>query len=110
MGMLLSVYRTRCVFLVLQQLSIEGDEKAYFCTSSAVPLKPLHNNIISIAMVTKRKNRVRVRKFHMMRKGGMRLLADFQVMPPLTSSMLKGREDRRANHAAKAFRSYAPRS
>jgi hypothetical protein len=69
-----------------------GWGKSYLFISPAVPRNPFHINITIPKIAAKRRNLVRVRKFHMAREGGSRAFAAFQFTPPLGSNML-GRAD-----------------
>jgi len=62
---------------------------AYLCISSAVPLKPFHSNSTIPNTATNSRNRVRVMKFHIALLGGNLARADFQLTPPLGSSMVR---------------------
>ena len=59
--------------------------------SVADVLMPLHNSTTTPASATKRRNLVRKRTFSMARERGSRACVDFQVNPPLGSSMSRGR-------------------
>ena len=61
---------------------------AYFCISSAVPLRPRHKSTINPPSATKSRKRVFVRKYHIALVGGNRALADFHVMPPFGYSIV----------------------
>ena len=64
------------------------DCSTHLCISPAVPRKPFHINITIPTIATTSKNFVRVKKFQIALEGGSRAFADFQLTPPLGSSIL----------------------
>ena len=64
-----------------------SSEIAHLCISPADVLMPRHNSKMMPASAVNRRKRVRKRKCRMALEGGNRAFVDFQVTPPLGSSM-----------------------
>ena len=64
-----------------------SSEIAHLCISPADVLMPRHNSKMMPASAVNRRKRVRKRKCIMALEGGNRAFVDFQVTPPLGSSM-----------------------
>ena len=67
---------------------------AHLCISWADVVMPRHSIKTMPANATKRRKRVRVRKCRTALDGGSRALVDFQVTPPLGSSIVVKEEGR----------------
>jgi len=79
-----------CSFGDISVGGFAGPQHTNLCISFAEPLSPLHSNTLVTVKATRTNIRVRNTNLRTCWYGGSRALADFQVTPPLGSSMVIG--------------------
>ena len=84
MAVSIVLYISQCIVICISAVS------TYLCISFAEPLSPLHSNTLVTVKATRTNIRVRNTNLRTCWYGGSRALADFQVTPPLGSSMVIG--------------------